>query len=109
MDIHPANKLKVLGQLKAMGQTQDDCVAWMQHWMHDGLSAYQVMLPEPTRHSFGDRVTQADLCLVGQMVNACRLGLDLSQFDRLVALDDAARALPEIAAALPEAQPDATP
>ncbi|ART99772.1 maleylacetoacetate isomerase [Yoonia vestfoldensis] len=108
MDVHPVNNLKVLRRLKAIGQTQDDCTAWMQHWMQDGFAAYQAMLPEGTKYSFGDTITQADLCLVGQMVNARRWGLDLAPFDRLVALDAAARVLPEIAAALPEAQPDAT-
>lgn len=108
LEIHPINNLKILGQLKAMGHSQDACVAWMHHWMQDGFATYQAMLPPGGTYSFGDRLTQADLCLVGQMVNARRWNLDLAPFDRLVAIDAAARALPEIAAALPEAQPDAT-
>lgn len=107
LEIHPVNNLKVLGQLKAMGHSQDDCVTWMHHWMQQGFTAYQGLLPDGTRFSFGDTVTQADLCLVGQMVNARRWNLDLGAFERLVAVDEAARAVPEIAAALPEAQPDA--
>lgn len=107
LDIHPVNNLKILGQLKSMGHSQDECVGWMHHWMHEGFAAYQAMLPDAGRYSFGDSLTQADLCLVGQMVNARRWSLDLSGFDRLTAIDAAARALPEIAAALPEAQPDA--
>lgn len=107
LDIHPVNNLKILGQLKSMGHSQDACVGWMHHWMTEGFAAYQAMLPDAGRYSFGDSLTQADLCLVGQMVNARRWSLDLSAFDRLTAIDAAARALPEIAAALPEAQPDA--
>ena len=109
MEIHPVNNLKVLGQLKAMGHSQDDCVVWMQHWMAKGFAAYQAMIPETGRFSFGDVLTQADLCLVGQMLNARRWQLDLGPFARLVAIDAAARALPAISAALPDNQPDATP
>lgn len=107
LEIHPLNNLKVLGHLKSMGHSQDDCVDWMHHWMREGFAAYQAMLPDGGIYSFGDSITQADLCLVGQMVNARRWGLDLTGFDRLVAIDQAACMLPAIAAALPEAQPDA--
>jgi len=107
LEIHPVNNLKTLGRLKAMGHSQDDCITWMHHWMRDGFAAYRAMLPGDGTYSFGDTLSQADLCLVGQMVNARRWSLDLTGFDRLVAIDAAARARPEIAAALPDAQPDA--
>lgn len=107
MEIHPVNNLKVLDQLKSLGHDQQACIAWMRHWMNLGFDAYQRLIPGDGRYSFGDDLTQADLCLVGQMVNARRWGVDLGPFDRLVAIDEAARALPAIQAAMPANQPDA--
>ena len=107
LDIHPVNNLKVLSYLKSLGHDQNAVTAWMCYWMARGLTAYQSLILPSGRYSFGDDVTQADLCLVGQMVNARRWGLDLSPFARLVDIDTAARSLPAIIAAMPENQPDA--
>lgn len=110
MDIHPVNNLKVLARMNSLGHDQSDCVDWMHHWMDKCFAAYQALLPEHDGpYSFGETMTQADLCLVGQMVNARRWGLDLAPFTRLCAIDAAARTSPEIVAALPENQPDAAP
>ncbi len=106
-EIHPINNLKVVGRLKEMGHTADEATDWMCHWMAKGFSAYQSVIETDGAFSFGASLTQADLCLVGQMVNARRWGLDLTPFARLVSIDEAARAIPAIAAALPEHQPDA--
>lgn len=106
-EIHPVNNLKVGAALKTRGFDQQGVVDWMCHWMDRGFAAYQRLIPDTGRFSFGDSLTQADLCLVGQMVNARRWGLDLAPFAQLVAIDEAARAIPEIHAALPEHQPDA--
>lgn len=109
MDIHPVNNLKVGNHLKAMGHSQEDVVNWMRHWMHEGFTAFQAMIAPEGRYCFGEDLTQADLCLVGQMVNARRWGLDLAPFARLVEIDARVRDLPAVAAAMPQAQPDATP
>lgn len=107
MDIHPINNLKVTEHLKGMGHSADEVSDWMRHWMAQGFAAFQAMISQEGPFSFGDTLTQADLCLVGQMVNARRWGLDLTPFARLVSIDKAARAIPAISAALPENQPDA--
>lgn len=107
MDIHPINNLKVTEHLKGMGHSADEVSDWMRHWMAQGFAAFQAMISPEGPFSFGASLTQADLCLVGQMVNARRWGLDLTPFARLVSIDEAARAIPAIAAALPENQPDA--
>lgn len=109
MEIHPVNNLKVLGRIKEMGHSQDECVDWMHHWMREGFRAYQGMIDTGRDFSFGDDLTIADICLVGQMVNARRWGLDCSEFAALLAIDDRARAIPAVAAGLPDAQPDADP
>lgn len=108
MDIHPVNNMKIGSLLRSMGHDQEDVVQWMCHWMDEGFAAFQALIPSEGRYCFGDNLTLADLCLVGQMVNARRWGLDLAPYSRLVEIDKAARAVPEIASAMPENQPDAT-
>lgn len=109
LDIHPVNNLKVVGRIKsAHGASQDEGIAWMQHWMTEGFRAYQALLPKGDhRYSFGDTLSLADLCLVGQMVNARRWGVDLTEFERLVAIDAEALELEAVRNAAPEAQVDA--
>ncbi len=106
-DIHPVNNLKVVGQLKALGHSQEDAVAWMNDWMTRGFTAYQALLPEGTAFSFGDTPTLADLCLVPQLYNAHRWGCDLTPFSRLTDIEARCLALPAFDAARPETQPDA--
>jgi maleylacetoacetate isomerase len=108
LDIHPVNNLKVLGYLKGpLGHNQEDTVTWMKHWMHEGFTAYQALIRPDTPFSFGDTLSLADICLVGQMVNARRWGLDLAAFARLVDIDARAREIAAVQKGLPEAQPDA--
>lgn len=109
-DIHPINNLRVVQHLKgALGHSREETVAWMQHWMRSGLAAYQRSIDGETPFSFGTAPTLADLCLVPQLYNARRWGLDLAGLERLVAIDAAAADLPAFKAAAAEAQPDAEP
>ena len=106
-DIHPVNNLKVVQKLKAMGHDQDDAASWMADWMVRGLEAYQALIPHDHDFSFGDEPTLADVCLVAQLYNAHRGGLDLTPFKRLTKIEACCLALPAFVAARPENQPDA--
>lgn len=107
-DIHPVNNSRVGAYLKErLGHSQDEVVAWMNHWMETGLAAFQALLPPGRRYCFGDAVTLADLCLVPQMYNLNRWGGSAKGLERLVAINEACLALPAFDAARPETQPDA--
>ena len=106
-DVHPVNNLKVVQQIKEMGHSQDDAVAWMQDWMTRGFTAYQALLPKTAAFSFGDTPSLADICLVAQLYNAHRWGVDLTPFSRLIDIEHRCLALPAFDAARPEHQPDA--
>jgi len=108
-DMHPINNLRVLNYLKGpLQQNQAATDAWYRHWVEIGLAACEGLLPRAnTRFCFGDQPTLADICLVPQIYNARRFKGDLSAMPRLVAIYEAARALPAFAKAAPEAQPDA--
>lgn len=101
-DIHPVNNLKVGAQLKALGHDQDTVVAWMKHWMADGLTAFQALIRPNTPFCFGDTPDLADICLIPQLYNAHRWGLDMGAFKRLSEIEARCLALPAFAAAHPD-------
>ena len=107
-DIHPVNNLRVTGYLKQrLGHSQDEATTWMQHWMRQGLEAYQKSIDNDGRYSFGETVTLADLCLVPQLYNAKRWQLDMQGLDRLQGIANACMSLEAFKQAAPEAQVDA--
>jgi maleylpyruvate isomerase len=107
-DIHPVGNLRVLEKLTGdYGAGVDARAAWNRHWMATGFDAIEARLAAVAgRHAVGDRISLADICLVPQVYNAHRVGLDLTPYPRIVAADTAARNLPAFTAAAPEAQAD---
>ncbi|WP_170763534.1 maleylacetoacetate isomerase [Ruegeria lacuscaerulensis] len=109
LDIHPINNLKVATHLKSRyGLTAEDGIEWFRHWMTEGFHAYQALLPDGAAFSFGDRPDLADICLVAQLYNAHRWGVDMTPFARLLEIEERALTLPAFDAARPENQPDAS-
>jgi maleylacetoacetate isomerase len=109
-DIHPIQNLRVLQYLgREMGQTQPAIEAWARHWIGLGLDAVEARLAEAATGRFchGDAPGLADCCLVPQLGNARRFGLDLSPWNRVLAVEAACNALPAFRDAAPERQPDA--
>lgn len=106
-DIHPVQNLKVLKRLRDMQLPEADVTGWA-HWViSDGLTACQALLADHGEpFCFGAMPTLADVCLVPQLYNARRFGVELDGFDRLLAAEAACRAVPAFAQAAPEAQPD---
>lgn len=107
-DVHPVQNLGVLQQVQAIGRTDDEPTAWARRVNRDGLAACEALLAGTNGpFCFGTSPTLADICLVPQMANAVRFGVDLAPFPRLREADAAARAHPAFAAAAPDKQPDA--
>ena len=109
-DIHPAGNLRVLEKLTAdYGAGPEARAAWNRHWIAAGFDAIETRLAAMAgRHAIGDRISLADICLVPQVYNALRVGLDLAPYSRITAADAAARKLPAFMAAAPEAQAPGT-
>ena len=97
----------VIGQLKALGHSQADTVAWMLHWMREGFTAFPGLIRPDTPFCFGEAPGLADLCLVAQIYNARRWHTDLTPFARLVEIDARCQEIEAIARAMPDTQPDA--
>ena len=107
-DTHPVQNLKVLNRVRALGMDDAAVTAWAAEVNAEGLAACEALIrDEPGPFCFGPTPTLADVCLVPQLVNARRFGVDLSRFPRLLAAERAANALPAFADAAPERQPDA--
>jgi maleylpyruvate isomerase len=107
-DIHPVQNLKVLARLRALHVGDEDVTAWAAWANREGLAACEALIRnEPGPFCFGEAPTLADICLVPQLANARRFGVDLEAFPRLLASEAAARALPAFADAAPERQIDA--
>ena len=107
LDIHPVNNLRVVQHLETMGHSKAEVVEWMVHWMGEGLTAYQEMIAPDTPFSFGETPDLADICMVAQLYNGRRWGLDLAPFARIAEIEQNCLALPAFDAARPENQPDA--
>jgi maleylacetoacetate isomerase len=76
---------------------------WMKHFISDGLRKLEAMLDEGDgKFSFGDAPTMADLCLVPQVYNARRWGVDMTGFKRIVDIDGKCAELPAFQAAHPD-------
>jgi maleylpyruvate isomerase len=107
-DTHPVQNLKVLARLRELGLPEEQVTGWAGWANREGLSACEKLIAnEPGPFCFGDAPTIADLCLVPQLANARRFGVDVSAFPRLLEAEAAAKAIKAFADAAPDKQPDA--
>lgn len=99
MDMQPVCNLRVAQHAVTLGATMD---GWMQHFITLGFKGLEPMLTDDTPFAHGDRPGLADLCLLPQVYNARRWGVDLTPFPRISAIASRMEALPEVAAAHPD-------
>ena len=93
-DTHPVQNLKVLARLRELGLSEDKVTAWAGWANREGLAACEKLIAsEPGPFCFGTTATIADLCLVPQLANARRFGVDLSAYPRLLQAETAAKAM----------------
>ncbi|WP_426437836.1 maleylacetoacetate isomerase [Bradyrhizobium genosp. P] len=107
-DTHPVQNLKVLARLRQLGLPEEKVTEWAAWANREGLSACETLIAEEAGpFCFGDAPTLADLCLVPQLANARRFGVDVSAYPRLIKAETAAKAVKAFADAAPDQQPDA--
>ncbi len=107
-DVHPVQNLKVLARLRQLGIAEEQVTEWAAWVNREGLAACETLIAgEAGPFCFGAAPTTADLCLVPQLANARRFGVDLQAFPRLLQSEEAAKAIKAFADAAPERQPDA--
>ena len=107
-DTHPVQNLKVLSRLRQLGIVEEKVTEWAAWVNREGLAACEALIAlEPGPFCFGNSPTMADLCLIPQLGNARRFGVEVSAYPRLLQAEAAAKELPAFADAAPECQPDA--
>jgi maleylpyruvate isomerase len=107
-DTHPVQNLKVLARLRQLGLPEAQVTEWAAWANREGLTACEKLIAgEAGPFCFGAEPTVADLCLVPQLANARRFGVDLAAFPRLLKAEAAASNIKAFADAAPDRQPDA--
>jgi len=107
-DTHPVQNLKVLARLRELGVSEENVTGWAAWANREGLAACEKLTAaESGPFCFGASPTIADLCLVPQLANARRFGVDLAPYPHLLRAEAAAKNLKAFADAAPERQPDA--
>ncbi|MBX3262723.1 MAG: maleylacetoacetate isomerase [Labilithrix sp.] len=111
--IQPLQNLVVLDRI---GEDKEARLAWLRHFITRGLGAWEALasrFQEETGHTgpfaYGASFTAADALLIPQLYAARRFGVDLGAYPTIRRVDEATRELPFVAAAYPDAQPDAKP
>lgn len=105
MEIHPLCNLSVVNHA---GKTAVNSASfkkdWMQHFISKGLAAFEVYLKENETGEFchGDDISMADCCLIPQVYNARRWGVDLSEFENIVRISNICEKIPAFADARPD-------
>ncbi|RUO21584.1 maleylacetoacetate isomerase [Aliidiomarina haloalkalitolerans] len=108
-DLQPVTNLRVLQALTtdfALPETAKG--EWIKLWVTRTFAAFEQRLQRYAGHyCYGDHVTLADVCLVPQVYNAKRFGVDLTPYPNLQRVIANLEALPALQMAAPEAQVDA--
>jgi len=108
-DISPIQNLSVLKYLRAeYEQGDDDVREWVQYWITRGFKALErVASGSDTPFLFTERPMFFECCLIPQVYNARRFGVDMDRFPKLKAIDAKCRELDAFKQAAPENQHDA--
>ncbi|WP_236250332.1 maleylacetoacetate isomerase [Microbulbifer sp. ALW1] len=109
-DIQPIQNLRVLKYLQSeLGASDEQKVAWIQHWIDGGFQALEAQLTAlGSAFAGGDNPGLFECCLIPQIYNAERFGMDISNYPHIARIAKACAALPAFEKARPENQPDST-
>jgi maleylpyruvate isomerase len=110
-DIHPVNNLRVLTSLRTLyGAGDDDIANWFRHWVNESFEPFEKILassPQTGTFCHGDRPSIADICLVAQVANNQRFGVDMAPYPVISRINAACMELLPFQKAAPRNQPDA--
>lgn len=103
--IQPLQNLGVLRELETRGV---DPKAWSQLYIGRGLDALEAAAATTAgRFLVGETPTIADVCLIPQLYNARRFGLEVTRWPLLARVEEACAQLPPFQMAHADRQPDA--
>lgn len=104
MEIHPVCNLSVARYAVAHSGGGITMEGWMDTFIGKGLAAFERMLAHPATGAFchGDSPTLADICLVPQIYNARRWGVDVTSLTRISKIMDRLEVIEAVSAAHPD-------
>jgi maleylacetoacetate isomerase len=84
-DTHAYGNLKTIAYLtKNLGAHDDQKSAWLNYWMHEGLSACEKIMEKTSKNfCFGDSATAADAFLVPAVTTAQRFDVDTKKYPHI--------------------------
>lgn len=108
-DTAPIQNSSVLNHIKSeYAQDQNAAKAWAQKWIENGFSALEpIAAQRETPFLYTNDPAFFEICLIPQIYNAKRFGVDMTQFPALSEIDKACLDRPEFSKAAPENQIDA--
>ena len=105
-EIHPLQNLKVLLHVEHL-LGSDASALWARDVNREGLEACAALLPDDAgAFCYGERPTLADICLVPQMFNARRFGVDII-WPKLERIEKNCLSMTAFSETTPAMQPDA--
>ncbi|MFC7003896.1 maleylacetoacetate isomerase [Bowmanella sp. JS7-9] len=108
-DVQPLANLRVLNYLASeYGVDQGGKATWAKHWINKCFATVEKRLQNTAAdYCFGFTLSLADVCLMPQVYNAHRFGVDMSQFPTIQRIAENLAELEAFKRAAPENQPDA--
>ena len=101
MEIHPLCNTRVARRVTEQSNGAITMEGWMAAIIGPGLADFEAML-EGGDYCHGNGVTLADICLVPQVYNARRWGIDLDPMPKLRRITEHLETIPAFAAAHPD-------
>ena len=104
MEIQPVCNMRVAKDAVAASCGAHSMESWIRDHIGPGLAAVETLLDHPHtgRFSHGDTVSLADICLLPQVYNARRWGVDMSQFTQISRIEAEMLALDTVKMAHPD-------
>ncbi len=105
VDVHPVCNLSVARHAAQLAQGAGDMPGdWMRHFIRPGLLAFEALMSQfpQSLYCTGPTPGLADICLIPQLYNAHRWGVDLSDLPRCLEVEELCNSQPAFAAAHPD-------
>lgn len=104
MDLHPVCNLRVARHAVDQSGGAVTMEGWMQHFITPALHAFEADLTGGD-YCYGSGISLADICLMPQLYNARRWGVDLSPLPKIRRIEGTLADNPAFAAAHPDQTP----
>lgn len=105
VDIHPVCNSSVAARAREISGREDGVERWMRRFIRPGMQAFETLLGTFTQSPYccGTAPGLADICLMPQVYNARRWGVEIDDLARTTAVEQACATHPAFAAAYPDA------